>query len=66
MHGTEVGDMLHFDYLGLGESDAIDMCGLVDGGYKHVLILMEDVSRFVWLEEAVSWLMEVTTRSVLK
>ena len=23
VHGTEVGDMLHFDYLSLGESEAI-------------------------------------------
>ena len=66
MHGTEVGDVLHFDYLSLGESDAIDMGGLVDGGYKHVLVLMDDLSRFVWLEEAVSCSMEVAARSVLK
>ena len=58
--------MLHFDYLRLGESDAIDLGGLVDGGYKHVLVLMDDVSRFVWLEEAVSCSMEVAARSVLK
>ena len=66
VHGTEVGDVLHFDYLSLGESDAIDMGGLVVGGYKHVLVLMDDVSRFVWLEEAVSCSMEVAARSVLK
>ena len=39
---------------------------LVDGGYKHVLVLMDGVSRFVWLEEAVSCSMEVASRSVLK
>ena len=42
------------------------MGGLVNGGYKHVLVLMDDVSRFVWLEEAVSCSMEVAARSVLK
>ena len=66
VHSTEVGDVLPFDYLGLGESDAIDEGGLVDGGYKHVLVLMDDVSRFVWLEEAVSCSMEMAARSVLK
>ena len=66
VHGTEVGDVLHFDYLSLGESDAIDTGGLVDGGYKHVLVLMDDVSRCVWLEEPVSCSMEVAARSVLK
>ena len=54
VRGIEVGDVLHFDYLSLGESDAIDMGGLVDGGYKHLLVvLMDDLNRFVWLEEAV-------------
>ena len=66
VRGTEVGDVLHFDYLGLGESDAIDIGDLVDWGYKHVLVLMDDVSRFAWLEEAVSCSMEVAGRSVLK
>ena len=47
VHGTEVGDVLHFDYLSLRENDAIDMGGLVDGGYKHVLVLIDDVIRFV-------------------
>ena len=67
VHGTEVGDVLHFDYLSLGKSDAIDTGGLVDGGYKYMLlILMDDVGWFVWLEEAVSYSMEVAARSVLK
>ena len=66
VHGTDVGNVLHFDYLSLRESDAIDTGGLVDGGYMHVLVLMDDVSRFVWLEEAGSCSMEVAARSVLK
>ena len=66
-HGTEeVCDVLYFDCLSLRESDAIDTSGLLDGGYKHVLLLMDYVSRFVWLEEAVSCSMEVAARSVLK
>jgi hypothetical protein len=64
VHGTEMGDVLH--YLSLGESDAIDTGGLVDGRYKNVSVLMDDVSQFVWLEEAVSCSMEVAARSVLK
>ena len=52
VHGTKVGDVLSFDYLSLGESGAIDKGGLVDGGYKYVLVLMDDVSRFVWMKEA--------------
>ena len=44
VHGTEVGDVLNIDYLSLGKSDAIDTSGLVDGGYDHVLVLMDDVN----------------------
>ena len=66
VHDTKVGDVLHFDYLSLWENDAIDTGGLVNGGCKHVLVLMDDVSRFVWLEEAVSCSMKVAARSVLK
>ena len=66
VHGTEVNDVLHFDYLSLGESDAIVTGGMSDGGYKHVLVLMDHVNRFIWLEGAVSCSMEVAARSVLK
>ena len=65
VHGTAVGNVLHFDYIRLEESDAIDTGRLVDGGYKHVLVLMADVSRFVWVAKAVSCSMEVAARSVL-
>ena len=66
VHVTEVDDVLHFDYLSLGKRDATDTGDLVDGCYKLVLVVMDGVSRFVWLEEAVSCSMEVAARSVLK
>ena len=66
VHGTELGDVLHFDYLSLGERDAIGTGGLIDGSYKNVLVLMDNVSRFAWPEEAVPCSMEVAARSVLK
>ena len=66
VYGTEVDDVLYFDNLSFGKSDAIDTGGLVDGDYKHVLVLMNDASRFIWLEETVSYSMEVAARSELK
>ena len=35
LHGTEVGEVLHFDYLKLGDSD---------DGYAYVLVLVDDVA----------------------
>lgn len=65
-HSTGVGDVLHADYFNLAESQAIDMGGLFDGSYKHMLALMDDVRRFVWLEKDVSSSMEMAARVVLK
>ena len=40
LHGTEVGEVLHFDYRKLDDSD---------DGYAYVLVLVDDVSSFVSL-----------------
>ena len=45
-HGTEIGEVLHFDYLKLGNSD---------DGYSYVLVLVDDVSSFVSLQPAASY-----------
>jgi hypothetical protein len=64
VNGTDMGDVLHFDYPRLGASDVFDTGDFVDGGYKHVLVFMDDVSGFVRPEEAISCLMEVMARFV--
>ena len=45
-HRTEVGEVLHFDYLKLGNRD---------DGYSYVLVLVDDVSSFVSLQPAASY-----------
>ena len=64
VHGTEVGDVLYFVYPISGKSNAVCVAGLVKGGYGHLLVLMEGVSRFVWLEEAASCSTEVAARAI--
>ena len=49
-HGTEVGEVLHFHYLKLGDSD---------DGYSYLLVLVNDVSSFVPLQPAASCTSEV-------
>ena len=56
-HGTEVGEILHFDYLKLGDSD---------DGYAYVLVLFGDVSSFVSLQSAASCTSEVAAGSTLE
>ena len=57
LHGTEVGEVLHFDYLKLGDSD---------DGYAYVLVLVDDVNSFVSLQPAASCTSEVAARNVLE
>ena len=57
LHGTEVGEVLHFDYLKLGDSD---------DGYAYVFVLVDDVSWFVSLQPAASCTSEVAARSILE
>ena len=57
LHGTEVGEVLHFNYLKLGDSD---------DGYAYVLVLVDDVSSFVPLQPAASCTSEVAARSILE
>lgn len=59
-------DVLHFDRFSLGRSEATNICGLVDESEYHMLALMDDVSRFVWLEEAESCSMGLAARALLK
>ena len=56
LHGTEVREVLHFDYLKLEDSD---------DGYGYVLVLVEDVSSFVSLQPAASCTSEVAARNIL-
>lgn len=53
VHDTHVDDVLHFDYLSLGERDAIDVGTFVDVGYRHVLILMKKRYRVRWRSQRV-------------
>ena len=57
LHGTEVGEVLHFDYLNLGD---------IDDGYAYVLVPVDDVSSFVSLQPAASCTSEVDARSILE
>ena len=56
LHGTEVREVLHFDYFKLGGSD---------DGYAYVCVHVEDVSSFVSLQPAAACTSEVSARSIL-
>ena len=57
LHGTDVREVLHVDYLKLGDSG---------DGYAYVLVLVDDVNSFVSLQPAASCTSEVAARSILE
>ena len=49
MHVTRYGEVLHFDYLCLGDSGSLGKDRLDEGdGFKYILVMMDGLSNFVW------------------
>ena len=45
------GEVLHFDYLYVGDSGSRGKLRLEEkDDFKHVLVMIDDLSNFVWLE----------------
>ena len=51
VHGRRPGEIFHFDYLYVGDSGPLDKDGLDEGdGFKYILVMMDDLNNFMWLE----------------
>ena len=51
VHGTAPNEVVHFDYLYVGESGPQASQGLSeDGGFRYILVIMDDLSNFVSME----------------
>lgn len=62
VYGSEVGEVLHFNYLSMGESDEMEVGGLVEGVDDILIVLMDELIRFVCLEPKLSCSGEVSKR----
>ena len=51
VHGSKVGEVVHFDFLYLGESLVEEGVDTRDG-FAYVLVIVEDVSGYAWLRPA--------------
>ena len=66
VHGTMPGEVVHFDYPHMGEGGPQASQGLSeDGGFRHILVLLNDWSDFVPLEPVVVGTVELTSSSLL-
>ena len=46
VHGTRVGEVLHFDYLHVGKSGPLGQDGLDESdGYVYLLVMMDDLTK---------------------
>ena len=51
VHGKYVGEVVHFDFIYLGDSEVAEGNDLRDG-FAYLLLVVEDVSGYVWLRPA--------------
>ena len=66
VHGTARNKVVHFDYLYVGESGPQASQGLSeDGGFRDILVIMDDLSNFVSMEPVEVCTAEATAASLL-
>ena len=66
-HGTRPGEVLHFDYLYVGDSGPLGNGGLdEENGFKYILVMIDDLSNFVWLEPTESCTAASTAKHLLR
>jgi len=67
VHGIHPGQVLHFDYLYVGASGPMEQEGLDErDGFKYILVIMDDLSNFVWLEPAGACTAAVTAQHLVQ
>ena len=67
VHGCRPGEVLHFDYLYVVDSGPLGKDGLYEGdGFKYNLVMMGDLSNFVWLEPTESYTATSTAKHLLR
>ena len=65
VHGTAPNEVVHFDYLYVGESGPQASQGLSeDAGFRYILVITDDLSNFVLIEPVVVCAAEATAASL--
>ena len=67
MHGTRPGEVFHFEYSYVGDSGSLGNGGLDKGdGFKSILVMMDNLSKYVWLESTESCTAASTAKHLLR
>ncbi|CAB1109830.1 unnamed protein product [Ectocarpus sp. CCAP 1310/34] len=66
VHGKRPGEVLHFDYLHVGKSGPLGADGLDESdGYVYLLVMMDDLSNFAWMEPTGTCTARLTAQHLL-
>ena len=66
VHGTRPGEVVHFDNLHVGASEPLGDDGLDEhGGYRYILVMMDDISNWVCLEPTEACTARLTAQHLL-
>ncbi|CAB1096824.1 unnamed protein product [Ectocarpus sp. CCAP 1310/34] len=65
-HGTRPGEVVLFDYLYVGASGLLGKDSLdEEDGFKYILVMMDDMSNWVWLEPTGACTARLTSQHLL-
>ena len=66
VYGTRPGKVVHVDYLHVGASGPLGDDGLdEDGRYRYILVMMDDMSNWVWLRPTEACTARLTAQHLL-
>ena len=66
VHGTRPGKVVHFDYFHVGANGSLGDDSLdEDKGYRYILVMMDDMSDWVWLEPTEACTARLTAQHLL-
>ncbi|CAM9877797.1 unnamed protein product, partial [Chrysoparadoxa australica] len=65
-HGKRFNSVVHMDFLFLGEADFDYSLGIAAGGYKYLLVIMDDYSQLVMLVPTVTCSASVAAQSLMQ
>ena len=65
VHGESVGEVVHFNLLHNGAGGRLVTKGVGKQRFQYLMIV-DDLSSFIWTEEASTWTAEVAARTLLR
>ena len=66
VNGESVGEVVYFDFLHIGVGRPLGTKGARKQGHQYLMVIVDNLSSFVWMEEAATCTAEVAARGLLR